>query len=97
MENCNSHEIKQFINDRKELFWYIRDDRKADIPLPLLVETILIYGDVADIRNLVGILGKEKVAGIFYHQIELPRHNYPERTVNYFKVLFREDAFRGIV
>lgn len=79
------------------MFWYIRDDRKEDIPLPLLVETILIYGDVADVRNLVGILGKEKVAGIFNHQIESPRHNYPERTVNYFKVLFREDAVSGIV
>ena len=84
----NSPEIKQFIKEHSDLFWYIREEKKPDIPLTFLVETILIYGDVSDIKALFNLIGISKAAEVFYQQIRSSRNNYPARTAHYFSLFF---------
>jgi len=42
----NSPEIKQFIHEHSNLFWYTPEDKKEEISTEFLVETILNYGDL---------------------------------------------------
>ncbi len=44
----NSPEIKEFIRQHSNLFWYTPEDKKEDIRPEFLVETILNYGDLND-------------------------------------------------
>lgn len=88
----NSPEIKQFIQKRSELFWYIREGKKQDIPLMFLVETILIYGDVPDVKELFALIGIKKTAEIFFQQVRSARNNYPARTAHYFSLFFQRYA-----
>ena len=48
----NSPEIKAFIREHTCLFWWIKPEEKENISLDFLVETILNYGDVQDIKRL---------------------------------------------
>jgi len=84
----NSNEIKAFINDHGALFWYIPEHAKENISLNLLVETILQYGDIPDVKRLFELIGIEKVAAIFNQQISQRRCNYKPRTIHYFKLYF---------
>jgi len=45
----NSLEIKQFIREQSNLFWYVPDDKKEKISNELLVATILNYGNINDV------------------------------------------------
>jgi hypothetical protein len=91
----NSPEIKQFIREHSSLFWYTPEDKIEDISHDFLVETILNYGDINAVIRLFNLLGTNKVAGIFFHSINLSdrrRGNYHELTVNYFTHVFRKYA-----
>ncbi len=91
----NSPEIKQFIKEHSNLFWYIPDDKKEGISNEFLVETILNYGDINSIIQLFNLLGINKVANIFFDSIALSNRrkgNYHELTVNYFTLVFRKYA-----
>ena len=91
----NSPEIKQFIKEHSNLFWYTPDDKKEEISNEFLVETILNYGDINSITQLFNLLGIKKVAKIFFDTIALSNRrkgNYHELTVNYFTLVFRKYA-----
>ena len=53
----NSPEIKQFIREHSNLFWYTPDDKKEEISNEFLVETILNYGDINAIIQLFNLMG----------------------------------------
>lgn len=91
----NSPEIKQFIREHYNLFWYIPDDKKEKISNEFLVETILNYGDINAIIQLFNLLGIKKVAKIFFDSIAISdrrKGNYHELTINYFTLVFRKYA-----
>jgi hypothetical protein len=91
----NSPDIKAFIRENSSLFWYTPEDKKEDISQEFLVETILNYGNMTDVKKLFRILGIKKVADIFFHSIGLSerrRGNYHELTINYFTLLFKRYA-----
>ncbi|MDP8227792.1 hypothetical protein D4R71_02160 [bacterium] len=88
----NNPEIKQFIRENSYLFWWIREDAKAEISLNLLIETILNYGDIESIKNLFTLIGIKKVAEIFYQSIHRKRVNYHPRTINFFTLYFTRNA-----
>jgi len=91
-----SPEIKAFISKNKTLFWYTPDDKKEDISLEFLVETILNYGDLMAVKQLFELLGIKKVAEIFFHSINLSdrrKGNFHELTINYFTLLFKRYAY----
>jgi hypothetical protein len=91
----NSPEVKRFINEHSNLFWYTPDDRKDEISNEFLVETILNYGDMNSIIQLFNLLGIKNVAKIFYDSTALSnrrKRNYNELTINYFTLVFRKYA-----
>lgn len=62
----NSPEVKEFIRQHSSLFWYISEDKKEEISEDVLVEFILNYGNLDDIKILIKILGIEETARIFF-------------------------------
>jgi len=91
----HSSEIKAFIREHSELFWYTPEDKKEEISEEFLVETILNYGDLKTIKELFSILGIRKTAEIFFHSINLsPRRkgNYFDTTCNFFTLFFQRYA-----
>jgi hypothetical protein len=91
----NTPEVKAFIRQHSNLFWYIPEDKKEDISLDVLVEFILNYGDLKAVKELLSILGTKAVADIFLNSINLSerrRGNYHELTLNYFTLLFNRYA-----
>ena len=91
----NSPEIKQFIREQNNLFWYLPDDKKEEISNEFLVETILNYGDINAVIRLFKILGINEVAKIFFGSINLSNRrkgNYYELTINYFTLVFKKYA-----
>lgn len=88
----NSPEIKAFIREHSNLFWYIPDDKKEKISTELLVETILNYGDLNAVIKLSNLLGIKKLAKIFFDSLNISNRrkgNYHELTINYFTLVFR--------
>jgi len=53
----NSPEIKEFIRQNSNLFWYTPEDKKEEISNEFLVETILNYGDKNAVLQLFRLLG----------------------------------------
>jgi hypothetical protein len=95
----NSPEIKQFIREQSNLFWYIPDNKKEKISNEFLVETILTYGDINAVIRLFNLFGINEVAKIFLDSISLSNRrkgNYPELTINYFTLVFKKYAHRNI-
>lgn len=91
----NTPEIKQFIRDHSNLFWYIPEEKKEEISLELLVETILNYGDIKAVKNLFELLGINKTAAIFFDTIQQSdrrKANYQELTINFFTLFFKRHA-----
>jgi hypothetical protein len=91
----NNLEIKQFIRENNNLFWYVPDDKKEEISNEFLVETILNYGDINAVIKLFKLLGINEVAKIFFDSINLSNRrkgNYHELTINYFTLVFKKYA-----
>jgi hypothetical protein len=93
----NSPEIKQYIREHSNLFWYTPEDKKEEISTEFLVETILNYGDKDEVIKLFDLMGINKVAQVFFNSINLSdrrKGNYHEITVNYFTLVFQKYAQR---
>ena len=87
--------LKQYINTHRNLFWYTPESKKEDISDSLLVETILNYGTMEDVKELFKIMGIKNVAKVFFdavNQSERRKNNYHELTQNYFTLLFNQYA-----
>ena len=83
-------EVEEYIEKRKNLFWSVSDSRKKDISEILLVETILNYGTLEDVRELIQLLGLKQIATIFFNATQnRPRHNYFPEVENYFRLYFQ--------
>ncbi len=94
----NSPEIKKYIQEHSNLFWYTPEDKKEEISTEFLVETILNYGDKDAVIQLFDLMGINKVAHLFFNSINLSdrrKGNYHEITVNYFTLLFKKYAHRN--
>jgi len=88
-------ELKAFILQHSDLFWYSPEDKKEEIGNEFHVETILNYGDLNAVIELFRILGINNVAEIFFNSINRGKRkkiNYHEITVNYFTLLFKRYA-----
>jgi hypothetical protein len=84
--------IEQFIKERCTLFWHIPEEKKADISIEFLVETILNYGDEKDVKGLIELIGLNETARIFRKQTSQKRINYFPQVVNYFTLYFNQYA-----
>lgn len=82
--------LKQFINKNKQFWWYIKNPLQLDEKA--VVEGVIKYGDMKEIRQLIGILGPQNTARIFASQAKSRRSNYDAKTINYFKQYFKQYA-----
>jgi hypothetical protein len=92
MLNMNSPEIKQFIREHSALFWYTPEDKKEEISHELLIETLLNYGELNDIRQLIRIMGIEHISEIFFNLQGRKKLNYYPEIHNFFSLLFKNYA-----
>ena len=85
-------ELIAFIDKNKLLFWYTPEEKKKNISENLLVETILNYGSLDDVKELINIMGKERISEVFFNAKERQKLNYFPEIYNYFKHLFNRYA-----
>ncbi|MCD6596497.1 MAG: hypothetical protein J7L04_02345 [Bacteroidales bacterium] len=88
----NSPEIKKFIHEHKDLFWYTPEEEKEEISLTVVVETILNYGSLESIKKLFRLIGIKKTSEIFKVQINNKRNNYFLPVKNFFELYFKRHA-----
>jgi hypothetical protein len=88
----NSPEVKAFIRQNSALFWYIPEDKKEDIGNELLLETILNYGTLEDIKTLFRLWGVKEAATVFYNAEGRKKLNYFPEIYNYFSLYFKKYA-----
>jgi hypothetical protein len=82
--------VKDYIRKHQELFWYSPGEKDNTVSDGLLVETIINYGTLEDIRELFGVMGLENVASIFRQMTGRKALNiYPELK-NYFELYFNK-------
>lgn len=84
----NSSEIKTFIREHSDLFWYTPGDKKENISLEYLVETVLNYGSLNEVKTLTRIIGIQKIAQIFFSIEGRKKLNYYPEIYNFFSLLF---------
>ena len=56
---------KDFIRRHGELFWYSPGDKGETVSDELLVEHILTYGTMDDVRELFQVMGLQRTAEVF--------------------------------
>ena len=88
----NTPELKQYIRKNSNLFWYIPEDKKENISLDFLVETILNYGDLDNVKELFSIVGIEKVDEILSGAEGRKKLNYFPVIYNYFTLVMNKYA-----
>ncbi len=91
-KKINSPEIKAFIHHHSQLFWYTPESKKEEISEEFLVETILNYGEMQSVKELISILGINRISKIFFNSInksERRKGNYHELTLHFFSLLFK--------
>lgn len=83
---------KEFIARNGEYFWWVPEEAKQNLSEESVVEAILNYGNMENLRELFELLGTERVAEIFSKQIKQKRCNYLDLPKNYFTLYFKEHA-----
>lgn len=92
----NTPEVKQFIREHSALFWYTPEDKKEEISNEFLVETILNYGDMNDVRKLIKIIGIGRLSEIFSGLQGRKIMNYYPEIYNFFSILIKKYAHPDI-
>lgn len=88
----NTPEVKAFIRQHSNLFWYTPEDKKEDMGPELLVETILNYGTMDDVKNLFKVLGIKETSRIFFSAEGRKKLNYYPEVYNFFSLYFKRYA-----
>jgi hypothetical protein len=87
-----SPELRAFIRKNSSLFWYTPDDKKEEISPEFLVETILNYGSLDDVKTLFKLMGTSEVAKIFFSAEGRKKMNYFPEVYNFFSLFFNRNA-----
>jgi hypothetical protein len=78
----------EYIKQHASLFWYTPEAKKSEISDSLLVETILNYGTMDDVKALFDLMGIEKVADVFFSAKGRQKLNYYPQIYNFFTLVF---------
>ena len=78
----------EYIKQHASLFWYTPEAKKSEISDSLLVETILNYGTMDDVKALFDLMGIEKVADVFFSAKGRQKLNYFPQIYNFFTLVF---------
>ena len=85
---CSMTTREKYIAEHAPLFWYTPEAKKKDISDSLLVETILNYGTMDDVKALFNLMGMDKVAEIFFAAKGRQKLNYFPQIYNFFTLVF---------
>ena len=85
-------EVKKFIDDHQYLFWYSPAPKSETVSDELLVETLLNYGTLEQVRDLFKVMGLKEVAAIFWDMTGRKELNYYPEIHNYFNLYFKKYA-----
>jgi len=88
----NNPELKAFIRRNRNLFWHTPRDKKEDVNPEFLVETILNYGDMDEIRAMMKIIGIKEISKIFLRAEGRKKLNYYPEIYNFFSLYFAKNA-----
>ena len=88
----NNSEIKKFIREHSQYFWYTPECEKENISQELLLETILNYGTMDEVRELLQLLGVQEAARIFFAASGRKKLNYYPEIRHFFSLLFKRYA-----
>lgn len=86
---------KQYIDDHQSLFWYTPDAKKGNISDALLLETILNYGTMNDVKGLFDIMDIDHAADVFFAAKGREKQNYYPEIRNFFTLVFKKYAHRN--
>ncbi|MCL1868294.1 MAG: hypothetical protein FWF72_05045 [Paludibacter sp.] len=90
-----TEDLKQYIDRYQSLFWYVPKDKLHDISSAFLVETILNYGTLDEVKELFALMRTQNIAQAFREIInigERRKNNYNELSLNYFTEYFKRNA-----
>jgi len=87
-----SPELKKYIDDHQHLFWYSPAPKNETVSDELLVETLLNYGTLEQVRNLFKVMGLKKVASVFEEMTGRKELNFFPEIHNYFSLYFKKYA-----
>ena len=79
-------QARDIIRKNPVLIWYSKNYDGFD--LPCIVEAVLNYGSWDEFKELIGAVGIEEVAKIFYQHANRPRCNYKDLSKIYFDKVF---------
>lgn len=82
--------IGDFVKKRKHLFWSTKN--YDGLSNGAVIEAVLNYGDMKDVKELISLLGIREVSKIFKEQTNRPRINYRPEVKNYFQLYFQKYA-----
>ena len=88
----NSPEMKVFIRDHASLFWDIKADKKEDLSMEAVLETVLNYGDLQTVKRFFGLVGVQQAAEMFRNVPERRKNNYLPLVRNFFTLYFARHA-----
>ena len=80
--------VKDYIDRHQDLFWYTPAPKSEKVSDDLLVETILNYGTMDDVRELFRVKGIMNVAETFKHFSGRKKMNIFPEIYHYFNLYF---------
>lgn len=80
--------LKDFIYQNKSLFWYIPESSLDSISQELLLESILNYCTLDEIKKFFEIFGISNAANVFRNLKGREKLNYKPEVYNYFNLVF---------
>jgi len=86
----NKTDLRNFIESRSYLFWYVKKENLGDLSEDVVVEQVLQYGDLNDVRQLFEIIGLSRTSTIFRKITNKKRVNLHPKTVNFFNLYFQK-------
>ncbi|KKU44431.1 MAG: hypothetical protein UX60_C0006G0005 [Berkelbacteria bacterium GW2011_GWA2_46_7] len=82
--------VGDFVKKRKHLFWSTKN--YDGLSNAAVVEGVLNYGDMDDVRELLSFMGIQEVAKTFRENTNRARVNYRPEVINYFQLYFQKYA-----
>jgi len=86
----NGPEIREFIRQHSNLFWYIPEEKKEEISEELLLETILNYGTLEDSLQLFNLIGPKKAFLLLSNVSGRKKGNFFPEIYNFFTLYLKK-------
>lgn len=88
-----TEDLQVFLLKNKDLFWHFNKTKLNELPLEIIVEYILNYGSEMDVKELITIIGIDKISKVFYKTTKnKQRTNYFPEVQNFFTLYFNRNA-----